>query len=186
MNTTHSPQGTFSIHFNKWLFTTIFSVAISGFLTLLVGILSQWSGPIISVALWLTTSLFSCWAQVVVINSAFHVQFSRWFPWLLVSSIIGWMISLLLVYSLIRMAEVSLESAKLGGAAWVGFIAGGTIGLFPGICIGLAYWWLMRPDDNVERLIVSNVIGWYLGMGLAFASILVLFAIIVSRMITIF
>jgi len=184
MNTTHYAQGTFSVDFNKWLFATVFSVAISVFLTLLVSSLFNLSAPSTGVVLWLTTSVFNSLAQVRVINSAFHVQLSRWFPLLLIGSLVGWMISFLLAYSLVRMTEFSIEST--GNAVWIGFFGGGIIGLFPGIFIGLAYWWLILPDDNAKRLLVSNVLGWCLGMGLASAGILLLLTIIVGNMFTVF
>jgi hypothetical protein len=80
----------------------------------------------------------------------------------------------------------SINLAHLGSIVWVGFLAGGIIGLLPGIFIGLAYWWLTRPDDNAKRLLVTNVIGWCLGMGLAFAGMLLLLAIIIRSSIPIF
>jgi len=187
MNTTKYAQGMSSVNFDKWLLTTILSVAISGFVALLVGSGSpSWSTSIAAVVLWLTTSFFSSWAQIVVIKSAIPIRISRWLLYLLFGSIVGWTVSFLLVYLLAQPMEFLINSAELGSAVWIGFFAGGIIGLFPGIFIGLAYWWLIQPDDNAKRLFVSNVIGWCVGMGLASAGILLLLTIVVSNMVGIF
>ena len=184
MNTTPYTPQTFFVDLNKWFSATVFSVAISVLVTLLMGALFHLSAPFTGVVLWLTTSVFSSWSQVRVIYSASQVQLSRWLPLLLISSLVGWMISLLLAYSLVQMTEFSLDSA--GKAVWIGFFAGGIIGLFPGIFIGLAYWRLMQPYSDAMYLLVINMIGWCLGIGLVSAGVLLLLRIIVSNMIPIF
>jgi hypothetical protein len=149
-------------------------------LNVLVVLLSGLPAVIGGIVLWLTTSFFSCWAQIVVLRSSLRVPISRSFPWLLIGSIMGWTVSLLLVQ--LRLMDVAIDSTQLGSAIWIGFLAGGVIGLFPGLFIGLEYWWLIRPDYNATPLLVSNVIGWCLGMGLASAGIFLLLASIVSGM----
>ena len=186
MNTTHDVQGMSFVDFDKLLYRTVLSVAISGFLTIITGELSHWSAPITGVVLWLATTSCSSWAQNSIVNSAVPVRFSRRLPYLFVSSLVGWIVSFLLVYLLIQLTDVSIDSANLGNAVWIGFIAGAIIGLFPGMCMSIAYGWLIRPGDNTKRLFMSNVIGWCLGMGLACASILLLLTIIVGNLISIF
>src|SRR5215216_1301003 len=174
------------VDFDKLLYRTVFSVAISGFLTIIAAELSHWSASITGVVLWLVITSCSSWAQDSIVNLVVPVRFSRRLLYLLVSSLVGWIVSLLLVYILIQSTDVSIDSANLGSAVWIGFIAGAIIGLFPGICMSIAYGWLIRPGDSTKRLFMSNVIGWSLGMGLACASILLLFTIIVSNLISIF
>ncbi len=160
---------------NRWLFTTILSVAIVGFITLWVSFHFHWSNFAKGVALLLATSLFSLLGQVVVIDLHDLKRFSRWLPWLLVVSGIGWTISLLIVYPLSRLGEGSFVLGTLDIAAGLkGFAGGGAIGLPPGIFLGLAYWWLTRPYSNSKLLFVNTVLGWFYGTGLAFASFLLL------------
>lgn len=177
MNTKHYAEEMLFLDFDKWLFGTIFSIAIGGFLTLTAGLIFHLSASIGGVVLWLTTTLFSCWVQVFVTRSTFRARMSHRLFWLLVSSAIGWMISLLLVYPLIHLGDLSI---------WIGFLAGGAIGLSPGIFTGLAYYWLIRPYNDAMYLFVINVIGWCLGMGLASAIILLLLNMVVSNFIPIF
>jgi hypothetical protein len=186
MNTTHDLWATIPFRFHKWLFVTFFSVAIGCFLTFLAGFRFQWSDSVIAIVLSFTTSLFSFLAQAAVLRPEIGNKFFHWLPWLSCSSLVGWTVSILLVYPLVQLNNVSIASENLHIAAWIGFLAGGVIGLSPGIFIGFAYWWLMRPDYNVKLLYVSNVIAWCLGMGLASAGMLVLVAIAVSRLIPIF
>ncbi|MFT3890792.1 MAG: hypothetical protein QM730_04090 [Anaerolineales bacterium] len=182
MNTTQYAQGISSVNFSKWLWATILFVAIGVFLTLLVG-----GGAIV---LCLMTSLFTCWTQIVIIQEAVPVQVSRWLLYLLFGSMVGWSISFLLIYLLDQPMETLINSAFNTGhwgsliwsAVWIGFFTGGSIGLFPGIFIGLAYWWLTRPDDNGKRLFLNNVIGWCVGMGLASVGMFMLLTIMLSNM----
>ena len=187
MNTTQYAQGISAVNFAKWFFATILTVVIGVFLTLLVGWRSVFSATI---SLWLTTSLFSCWAQISIIRSTVPIQVSRWLRYLACSSIIGWAVSFLVLYLLKQPMESwinsAINSADLGNVVWAGFFAGGVIGLFPGILIGLAYWWLTRPDDSARRLLVNNVISWCLGMGIASAALLILLTVIISSSFPVF
>src|SRR5689334_13255542 len=133
MTTIHDVQGMSFVDFDKLLYNTIFSVAISGFLTIIAGELSHWSAFITGVVLWLTTSLCSSWAQDSIVNFVVPVRFSHRLPYLLVSSLVGWIVSFLSAYVLIQLTDVSIDSAKLGSAIWIGLIGGVIIGLFPGI-----------------------------------------------------
>ena len=186
MNTTHDLQATFSAGVHKWLFVTTFSVAAGCFITFLAGFGLQWSDSIIAIVLSFTTSLFSFLGQAVIIRSGVGNRFSLWLPWLLASSLVGWIISILLVYPQLQLGNVSIDADNLLMAALIGFLDGGAIGLAPGLLIGFVYWWFMRPDYNANLLCVSNVMAWCLGIGLASATMLVLVAIAVSRLIPIF
>ncbi|CAG1016533.1 hypothetical protein ANAEL_05675 [Anaerolineales bacterium] len=186
MHTTHDLQATFSAGFYKWLFVTMSSVAVGCFLTFLSGFRFQWSDSVIAVVLSFTTTLFSFLAQAVIIRSEVGTRFARCLPWLLASSLVGWTVSILLVYPLLQLGDMSIDSENLPFAALIGFLDGGAIGFAPGLSIGFVYWWLMRTDYNAKRLYVSTVIAWCLGMGFASATMLTLVAIAVSRLIPIF
>lgn len=181
MNTLLRSEQTLSVKLNRWFFATVLSVALSGFLSVFLNFLVGESDPIVGIALWSTTSFFSCWAQIVVIRSSVRVRISRWAPWLLAASMIGWAISLLLVQPLLQVMG-SIDSSGFGSAIWNGFVVGGIIGLFPGLSISLAYGWMLGPVDDAKALVVSNVIGWCLGMGAASAGIFLLLVIIFSGM----
>jgi hypothetical protein len=179
MNTTHDVQGISSVDFNKLLFKTIFAVAIGGFLALLVSLVVELPVFLASVVLWLATGSLSSWAQDSSIHSLVPIPLSRRLLYLLGSSIVGWTISFLLVNLLFPLMDVSGDSLISGSVVWIGVFAGLIIGLFPGLFISLAYWWLIRPDDLAKRLFIGNVIGWCLGMSLACASILLLISFMV-------
>ena len=177
MNTQNYAEEKPFLDFDKWLFGTIFSVAIGGFLTLIVGLISHLSASVGSVVLWLTTTLFSYWAQLLVTQWTFRARTPRLLFWLMVSGAIGWTISLLLVYPLIHLSDLSV---------WRGFLAGGAIGLSPGVLTGLAYYWLIRPYNDAMYLFVINVISWCVGMGFAAAVILLLLSMIANNLLPIF
>ncbi|SRR6266498_1795835 len=188
MNTTHDAHGMSSVNFDKWLFATMLTVAMGVFLTVLVGWGSVFSAAIV---LWLTTSLFSSWAQISIIQSAVPIQVTRWRGYLAVSSIIGWTVSFLVVYRLGQpMAfwiNSAINSARWGNVVGAGFFVGMIVGLFPGVFIGLAYWWLTRPDDSAKRLLVNSVIGWGFGMGFGFTIVIIIVYLFLSHMsLTIF
>src|SRR5258706_3061769 len=147
MNTTKYAQGISAIDFDKWLLATILCSAISGFLALVVGLGSSSGSTFFAVGVpWLTTSCFTCWAQIAVTKTAIPIQISRWLLYLFFGSSVGWLVSFLLVYLLAQPMETlinsAMDSTHLGNVVLVGFFVGGIIGLFPGIFIGLAYWWL--------------------------------------------
>jgi hypothetical protein len=177
MSTEHYSEEMPFLDFDKWLFGTIASVAIGSFLTLIVGFIFPLSASIGGVILWLMTTLFSYWVQVSITRSTLRARMSHQLFWLLVGSAIGWIISLLLVYPLIHLDDLSM---------WIGFLAGGAIGLSPGIFTGLVYYWFIRPYNDAMYLFVINVIGWCLGMGLSSAIILLLLNIILSNFLPIF
>jgi len=147
----------------------------------------------------LITSLSSVLAQVAIIRGALDIKISDWLVWPLVGNIIGWMLSLLVVifvYFLFQLSDISftdealvlekLYAAPLPVAALLGMLGGAVIGLPPGIFSGLAYSWLFRPVYNAKQLVESNVMGWCIGMGLVFASLLIVYVIIARAMTSIF
>src|SRR5262245_21853611 len=107
MNTIQYAQGISSVNFAKWLFATIVTVAVGVFLTRLVGMWSFFSAAIV---LWLTTSIFSLWAQISIIRPIVPIQVSRWLRYLACSSIIGWIVSFLVVYLLEQPMESWINS----------------------------------------------------------------------------
>ena len=165
-----------------WLFATIFSVAIGGFVAFLAGFHFHWSNSILGIVLSFATTLFSFLAaQVVVIDSHVRNRFSRWLPWLLVASGIGWTISLLVLYPLSGLGNGSFVLGKLDVIAGImGFAGGGAIALPPGIFLSLAYWWLIRPHSDARLLFVNTVLGCFYGRGLASACFLMLLPFIVQ------
>ena len=182
MNTTEDSQQTFSFDPNMWLFATVLSVSIGGFVAFSAGFQFHWSNSILGIVLSFATTLFSfVAAHVVGIRSHARDQFSRWFPWLLAASGIGWTISLLILYPLTGLGDGSFVLWKLDVIAGImGFAGGGVIALPPGIFLSLAYWWLIRPYSGARLLFMNNVLGWFYGIGLASACFRMLLPFIVQ------
>jgi cobalamin synthase len=107
MNTALSSQTEFSVNFHKWLYVTTFSVALSVFVTaLLAAFFSPWSDSMGYILICLTTSFFSSLTQLAVIRDTLPIKNSHGFFGSLLGNVIGWAVSLLLVYPLIQLVDI--------------------------------------------------------------------------------